>query len=241
MPCILLGLLPSCWRIFFYSPVAAGGAVDAAHRPPGWRRWCWRRCPTTSTDEAPTAVVPRRPPTPRRSGLPVMVLLFMFFPRIAPLWGAAEQIRRTGLSQLGSGAMNEVANDDAIAPAQQDRWPLLAPDARFIRDPVLSVLTARPGAPPTRPADAWRRQPGNLRTDGRPLRLRADAGSRCGIPDAAAAGEMSDGASAVTPTSPSSAARPAIGQPPADRTPAPHRRGLPVGPPVWTAAGCRRP
>ncbi len=50
-------------------------------------------------------------------GLPVMVALFLLFPRIGPLWGVpAEGIGRTGLSdQLQFGAMSEIANDPSIA------------------------------------------------------------------------------------------------------------------------------
>lgn len=129
--------------------------------------------PDTGTDQAHLAVAARRAAHTTLLGLPVMVLLFMFFPRIAPLWGVpTEQIGRTGLSnQLEFGAMNEVANDDAIALRLKVlEGPLPAPDARYFRGPVLSVFDGKTWRAADRPADAWRRQPDSLRTDGRPLR-----------------------------------------------------------------------
>src|SRR6185369_5690319 len=50
-------------------------------------------------------------------GAPVMVLLFVLFPRIGPLWGVPQDgISKTGLSNtMKLGSMTEVAADDAIA------------------------------------------------------------------------------------------------------------------------------
>lgn len=129
--------------------------------------------PDTGTEQAMLSVAARRAAHTTLLGLPVMVLLFMFFPRIAPLWGVpTEQIGRTGLSnQLEFGAMNEVANDDAIALRLKVlEGPLPAPDARYFRGPVLSVFDGKTWRAADRPADSWRRQPDSLRTDGRPLR-----------------------------------------------------------------------
>ncbi|MFX8441371.1 transglutaminaseTgpA domain-containing protein, partial [Acinetobacter baumannii] len=66
-------------------------------------------------------------------GLPVMGLLFVMFPRIAPLWGVpTEAIGRTGLSnQLEFGAMNEIANDDGIAMRLRFDGPPPPPDQRY--------------------------------------------------------------------------------------------------------------
>ena len=82
-------------------------------------------------------------------GLPVMVLLFLLFPRIAPLWGIpAETLGRTGLSdQMAFGALSEIASDDSIAlrlrfGADHQGAPP-PPEARYFRGPVLSHFDGR--------------------------------------------------------------------------------------------------
>ena len=82
-------------------------------------------------------------------GLPVMVLLFLLFPRIAPLWGVpAETLGRTGLSdQMAFGALSEIAGDDSIAlrlrfGADHQGTPP-PPQARYFRGPVLSHFDGR--------------------------------------------------------------------------------------------------
>ncbi|MBB2488105.1 DUF3488 domain-containing transglutaminase family protein [Mitsuaria sp. WAJ17] len=99
-------------------------------------------------------------------GLPVMVALFLLFPRIGPLWGIpAEGVGRTGLSdRLQFGGISEIANDQSIAM----RLKVLEgqPDPRqwYFRGPVLSDFDGRlwtstdelPSGEP--PLDAARRQ-----------------------------------------------------------------------------------
>ncbi|WP_077037243.1 DUF3488 and transglutaminase-like domain-containing protein [Pelomonas sp. KK5] len=102
-------------------------------------------------------------------GLPVMLLLFLLFPRIAPLWGIpSEAVGKTGLSnQLDFGGMSEIANDESIAMRLRfigrDGPPPLK--ALYFRGPVLSRFDGR----------SWR--PGldaglsrTLQVQGRPLR-----------------------------------------------------------------------
>jgi transglutaminase-like putative cysteine protease len=49
-------------------------------------------------------------------GTPVMIALFVLFPRVGPLWPSAATSNRTGLSDhLELGSIAEVANDDSIA------------------------------------------------------------------------------------------------------------------------------
>jgi transglutaminase-like putative cysteine protease len=49
-------------------------------------------------------------------GTPVMIALFLLFPRIGPLWPSANAANRTGLSDhLELGGVAELANDDSIA------------------------------------------------------------------------------------------------------------------------------
>jgi hypothetical protein len=95
-------------------------------------------------------------------GLPVMVLLFVLFPRIAPLWGVpTEAIGKTGLSnQLEFGAMNEIANDDSIAMRLRflDGSAPPPPDQRYFRGPVLTRFDGKTWrAPDPRPGQSWLR------------------------------------------------------------------------------------
>jgi transglutaminase-like putative cysteine protease len=49
-------------------------------------------------------------------GTPVMVALFLLFPRIGPLWPSTDSAARTGLSdRLELGSVADLANDDSIA------------------------------------------------------------------------------------------------------------------------------
>jgi hypothetical protein len=74
-------------------------------------------------------------------GAPLMVVLFVLFPRIGPLWGMPQDaMGRTGLSgTLRLGGVAEIANDDAIAfriKFDDDQVP--AGEALYFRGPVLS-------------------------------------------------------------------------------------------------------
>jgi transglutaminase-like putative cysteine protease len=107
-------------------------------------------------------------------GLPVMVLLFVLFPRIAPLWGVpTESIGRTGLSnQLEFGAMNEIANDDSIALRLRflDGNPP-PPDQRYFRGPVLSRFDGKTwSSPDPLSSKGWTRVSDELVTSGPALR-----------------------------------------------------------------------
>jgi len=78
-------------------------------------------------------------------GAPIMVVLFLLFPRIAPLWGLPQDAGgRTGLSgTLSLGGVADVANDGAIALRVRfpDRAP--APADLYFRGPVLSDFDGR--------------------------------------------------------------------------------------------------
>ncbi len=74
-------------------------------------------------------------------GAPLMVVLFVLFPRIGPLWGMPQDaMGRTGLSgTLRLGGVAEIANDDSIAfriKFEDNRVP--ASEALYFRGPVLS-------------------------------------------------------------------------------------------------------
>jgi transglutaminase-like putative cysteine protease len=92
-------------------------------------------------------------------GLPVMVMLFVFFPRIAPLWGIpSDAVGRTGLSnQLEFGAMNEIANDDSVALRLRFDGPVPPADQRYFRGPVLLQFDGKTWRSPQPSADSWQR------------------------------------------------------------------------------------
>lgn len=74
-------------------------------------------------------------------GLPLMVLLFLLFPRIGPLWGAPGQSGSTGLSDsLRFGEFSQLATDESVAlrlrPLDGQRLP--PPALLYIRGPVLT-------------------------------------------------------------------------------------------------------
>ncbi|MEY4564300.1 MAG: hypothetical protein RLZZ618_3577 [Pseudomonadota bacterium] len=73
-------------------------------------------------------------------GAPLMVLLFVLFPRIGPLWGVPQDgAASTGLSNsMRLGSVAEIAQDDTIAMRVKflDRVP--EPDTLYFRGPVLS-------------------------------------------------------------------------------------------------------
>jgi transglutaminase-like putative cysteine protease len=78
-------------------------------------------------------------------GAPVMVVLFVLFPRVGPLWGIPQDgIGHTGLSgSMRLGALAEVANDDSIALRVRffDRVP--SPSEMYFRGPVLGRFDGR--------------------------------------------------------------------------------------------------
>jgi protein-glutamine gamma-glutamyltransferase len=72
-------------------------------------------------------------------GAPIMVALFLLFPRIGPLWGVPQEgAGRTGLSgSLSLGGMANVANDDSIALRLRFKGAVPAPRDMYFRGPVL--------------------------------------------------------------------------------------------------------
>lgn len=100
-------------------------------------------------------------------GTPVMVALFLLFPRLGPLWAMPGAGARTGLSDtLQLGDVAQLANDDSIA--MRLRFTAGAPpaEALYFRGPVLSDYDGRQwrvdtfsplragGTPPPDPAAA---------------------------------------------------------------------------------------
>ena len=74
-------------------------------------------------------------------GLPLMVVLFLLFPRIGPLWGLPQDaLGKTGLSgTMRMGGVAEIANDDSIAFRVRFEGQQAPPDHQlYFRGPVLS-------------------------------------------------------------------------------------------------------
>lgn len=78
-------------------------------------------------------------------GAPLMVALFMLFPRVGPLWGMPQDAAgKTGLSgSMRMGAMAEIANDDSIAFRIRFDGRAPPPEAMYFRGPVLSRFDGR--------------------------------------------------------------------------------------------------
>jgi len=105
-------------------------------------------------------------------GAPIMVVLFMLFPRMAPLWGTPNDAMagRTGLSNtMRVGAIAQLALDDGIAARIKfDDGRIPPRTALYFRGPVLSEFDGREW---TTQAPSMRRQmPLNLRVQGEPAR-----------------------------------------------------------------------
>lgn len=72
-------------------------------------------------------------------GTPVMIMLFVLFPRIAPLWGMPGAGSRTGLSdKLQLGDVASLANDDSIAFRLRFDGQMPPAQDLYFRGPVLS-------------------------------------------------------------------------------------------------------
>jgi protein-glutamine gamma-glutamyltransferase len=73
-------------------------------------------------------------------GAPIMVLLFVLFPRIGPLWGVPQDgLASTGLSnQMRFGSVAELAQNDAVAMRLRFFDAVPTPSQQYFRGPVLS-------------------------------------------------------------------------------------------------------
>ncbi len=78
-------------------------------------------------------------------GVPVMVLMFVLFPRIGPLWGLPQDAQaRTGLSgSLRLGGVASLAEDDAVALRLRFFGAVPRPEQLYFRGPVLSTFDGR--------------------------------------------------------------------------------------------------
>ncbi|MBC7958156.1 MAG: DUF3488 domain-containing transglutaminase family protein [Cytophagales bacterium] len=73
-------------------------------------------------------------------GAPIMVLLFVLFPRIGPLWGVPQDtLNKTGLSNsMRMGSVAAIALDDSIAMRIKFDGAAPAPESLYFRGPVLA-------------------------------------------------------------------------------------------------------
>ena len=79
-------------------------------------------------------------------GAPIMVLLFLLFPRLAPLWGTPHDAMtgRSGLSeQMEVGSIASLALDDSVAMRLRFEGPPPRADQMYFRGPVLSSFDGR--------------------------------------------------------------------------------------------------
>jgi len=106
-------------------------------------------------------------------GAPIMLALFLLFPRFAPLWGtpADAMAGRTGLSNtMRVGTIAELALDNRIAARIKFEDGRVPPQSQlYFRGPVLAQFDGREWTA----LPSWSRgapASGNLRTSGRPVR-----------------------------------------------------------------------
>lgn len=106
-------------------------------------------------------------------GAPIMVLLFVLFPRIAPLWGMPgdAMLGRSGLSNsMQVGNIASLALDSSVAMRIRFEGPTPAQRELYFRGPVLSNFDGREWSP-QRASSAERAQAGShLQVDGSPTR-----------------------------------------------------------------------
>jgi transglutaminase-like putative cysteine protease len=104
-------------------------------------------------------------------GAPVMVLLFVLFPRMGPLWGVPQDgVSSTGLSNsMRMGSVAEIATDDSIALRVRFDGKVPPPEAMYFRGPVLSSFDGVEWRAEPARVDV-ERQPENLRVRGAPVR-----------------------------------------------------------------------
>lgn len=102
-------------------------------------------------------------------GLPVMLALFILFPRLPPLWGLPKDAgARTGLSDsMTFGAFADVANDDTIAMRLRFEG---APPPQPLLYFRAQVLTRFDGKTWTAPRVTWGPPPEDAAPAGRPVR-----------------------------------------------------------------------
>ncbi|MFZ3129255.1 MAG: DUF3488 and transglutaminase-like domain-containing protein, partial [Rhodoferax sp.] len=107
------------------------------------------------------------------AGTPIMVVLFMLFPRVAPLWGVPSDAMsgRSGLSgTMQVGTIANLALDNSVAMRIRFDGPAPRQSERYFRGPVLSTYDGREWSP-LRSLFPPRMQPAaDLQVQGEPVR-----------------------------------------------------------------------
>ncbi len=113
-------------------------------------------------------------------GAPIMLVLFLFFPRMAPLWGVPADMNtgKSGLSgQMRIGSVAELALDDSVAMRVRFETPGGEPPPQsdlYFRGPVLGIFDGREWLALSQPqaqARYWATPPpAQLEVRGEPLR-----------------------------------------------------------------------
>ena len=106
-------------------------------------------------------------------GAPIMAVLFVLFPRLAPLWGIPSDgmTGRSGLSaSMQVGTIASLALDDSIAMRVRFEGPRPLQSELYFRGPVLSTFDGREWRPLRSGFPARMQMPANLQTSGSALR-----------------------------------------------------------------------
>ncbi len=106
-------------------------------------------------------------------GAPIMAVLFVLFPRLAPLWGIPSDgmTGRSGLSaSMQVGTIASLALDDSIAMRVRFEGPRPLQPELYFRGPVLSTFDGREWRPLRSGFPARMQMPANLQTSGSALR-----------------------------------------------------------------------
>ena len=105
-------------------------------------------------------------------GIPLMVVLFVMFPRMGPLWGLPQDAQgRTGLSgSMRLGGVASIAEDDSVALRIRFMGAVPRPEQMYFRGPVLSTFDGREWTRLLPSVGAPERPRLNLEVSGTPLR-----------------------------------------------------------------------
>ena len=106
-------------------------------------------------------------------GAPIMLVLFLLFPRLAPLWGVPSDAMtgRSGLSDsMEVGAMAKLALDDSIAMRVKFAGPPPPQRELYFRGPVLSQFNGRSWQPQRSSPFSRYPVPSNLQVQGQAIR-----------------------------------------------------------------------
>ncbi len=106
-------------------------------------------------------------------GMPIMLVLFLLFPRMAPLWGLPQDAStgRSGLSDnMKVGMMASIALDDSIAMRIRFQGPVPERASLYFRGPVLTAFDGREWRSSPTAAQTPQLASASLQVSGEPVR-----------------------------------------------------------------------